>query len=130
MHAVFELGWNQGRVDEVGDAVAETMIFHEGGATRTLSLDDLKRAMARWRSGFPDLVFEMHQLVVSGDLAAARLTMHGTHLGLWRDRPATGRRIAVEHMFFFRFQDGRIVEIWEMLDRGALDAQLGEAPDG
>ncbi|MDX1690679.1 MAG: ester cyclase [Acidimicrobiia bacterium] len=38
----------------------------------------------------------------------------------------TGNRIDVEHMFFLRFSEGRVAEVWEMLDGDALRSQLSD----
>lgn len=53
------------------------------------------------------------------DRAAARLVHSGTHQGAWRGLPPTGRTIEVEEMMFFRFEDGRIGEVWEVTDEHA-----------
>ena len=89
-----------------------------------MSVEDLQAVVTRWRTGFPDLEFELHTVTASGDVGAAHLTLRGTHEGPWRGREPTGRRIEVEHMFFFRFDDAKVVEVWELLDRSALRTQL------
>ncbi|WP_278237435.1 ester cyclase [Isoptericola sp. AK164] len=58
------------------------------------------------------------------DVAAVHATLHGTHRAPWQGLAPTGRTIAVEHMFFFRFTEERITDVWEMLDRPAMTAQL------
>jgi predicted ester cyclase len=42
----------------------------------------------------------------------------------WNDLEATGHSIAVEHMFFFRVENQRIVEVWELLDQDEFRRQL------
>ena len=80
--------------------------------------------MARWHTAFPDFRFALHSVTANETIAAVRATLHGTHLGPWGDLDATGRRISVEHAFFLRIDDGLIVEVWELLDKPALNAQL------
>lgn len=55
---------------------------------------------------------------------AVRATLTGTHLGDWSGRPPTGNPIAVDHMFLLRFQDGLLVEVFEVLDSAELRRQL------
>lgn len=124
VRAVFEEGWNQERFETIEPLFAETFTFHVRGTDRTMTVDDLREIVRRWHVGFPDLRFEIHAAVASGDRAAIHATLRGTHDGPWGDLDATGRSISVEHMFFFRLEDERLVEVWELLDRDALRSQL------
>lgn len=124
IRATFEDGWNRGDFSRLDDVLADEIIHHSGGTSRATSLQDLEDVVKRWRAGFPDLEFELHAVVASADAGAAHLTLRGTHEGTWIGREPTGRHIEVEHMFFFRFDEGKIVEVWEVLDRSALHSQL------
>ncbi len=84
----------------------------------------LRDIIMRWRVGFPDLHFEVRAVVATGDRAALHATLTGTQRGAWGGLEPTGRSINVEHMYFFRFAEGRIAEVWELLDRPALERQL------
>src|ERR1700752_2003300 len=70
-------------------------------------------ATSEWlRSCFGDLRYDIHRVFVDGDMAAAYVTMHGTHEGgLPPGAPATHKPFAVKHVHLFRFADaGRVVE--------------------
>lgn len=123
---VFEEGWNHEDFTSVQDAMRNSFTFHVGGVTREMNLTGLREVVSRWRSSFPDLRFEVHSVVASGDRAAAHATLHGTQHGEWSGMPPTGRSIEAEHMFFFRFEEGQMMEIWELLDGSALRRQLTE----
>jgi len=86
-----------------------------------MNVVDLRRIVGPWRAAFPDLRFDMH---TDGDHAASHATLTGTHGG-HLEWAACVRSIRVEHMFFFRFDRERIVEVWELLDRPALQRQIG-----
>jgi predicted ester cyclase len=64
------------------------------------------------RTAFPDLHFEMEELIAEGDAVAGRLTMSGTHEGPLMGTPPTGRSVRQDHMHFVRFEDGKAVEHW------------------
>lgn len=124
VRAVFEEAWNRAHFEPIEAVLAEEFDFHVGGADQTMSVAELKEIVRRWHDAFPDLHFDIHAIVASDTLAAAHATLRGTHEGPWGGLEPTGRSINVEHMFFFRFENGRIVEVWELLDRTGLRNQL------
>lgn len=127
VRAVFEEGWNQERFETIEPLFAETFRLHIGATDRMTTVDELREIVRRWHVGFPDLRFEIHATVASDDRAAVHATLRGTHEGPWGDLDATGRTIAVEHMFFFRVEDERLVEVWELLDTDTFRSQLTES---
>lgn len=124
VRAVFEQAWNREEFEPVEAVMAPEFGFHVGGADQMMDLAALEGTVRRWHIGFPDLHFDVHAIVASGDRAAAHATLTGTHQGPWSGAEPTGRSISIEHMFFFRFEQSRIVEVWELLDRSELHSQL------
>lgn len=123
VRALFETGWNHGRMEAFSSTLADSVVFHYAGTPAELSRAQMGDIVRRWREAFPDLHMEVEDLIVEGDRVAARLTLSGTHEGVWRGKPPTGRRVRMALMMFFRFENGRIVELWETDDqliRGSL----------
>ena len=88
-------------------------------------------ATSEWlRSCFGDLRYDIHRIFVDGDMAAAYVTMHGTHEGgLPPGVPATHKPFAVKHVHLFRFaDDGRVVEHSAVRDDLGMIMQLGLLP--
>lgn len=125
--SIFERGWNQGDFSLLSALLAQEFAFHVHGSTHTMGTDRLEQIITAWREGFPDLLFVTHEVVAERDLVAIRLTLTGTHLGEWNGLPPTGNRIEVDHMFLFRFEEDRVVEVWEVADTGSLRSQLETA---
>lgn len=124
---IFEEVWNgTDRAEAVLDEVPERAVFHYRTATIETGRDALRDLVAEWRTAFPDLEFEIHDLVAEGDAVAIRLTYRGTHLGPWRGLEPTGRTIEVGEMMFFRFEGGALVEMWELDDHATMTAQLAD----
>jgi steroid delta-isomerase-like uncharacterized protein len=125
----FERMFNQGDL-----SYADTEI-DPGGADHqeplgTDFIPHLKDVVTKLRAGFPDLRFEVHEAIAEGDLVATRSTMTGTHrgrldLGPLAALPPTGKQVSVRHMHFFRYKDGRLVDMWHVWDVPALMRQLG-----
>ncbi|HSM57100.1 MAG TPA: ester cyclase [Candidatus Sulfomarinibacteraceae bacterium] len=124
---LFEQAWNEGNVDAVTQELAPEIHFHFRGHSRQTNAEDLRMLVTGWRRSFPDLHFQLHEIIAEGDLVAARLTMTGTHSAPWKGIEPTGRKIKVSNMWFFRLRDGRIVDVWEEFDEHGLRQQLGAA---
>ena len=64
---------------------------------------------------FPDLNARLDAFITEGDLIAARFTVTGTHRGAFAGHPATGRTFEMTTADYFRVQDGRLAEHWDVL---------------
>ena len=79
-------------------------------------------------TGFPDRVGAGHYIRISdGDYAVTGgwPSVSGTHLGPWLGMPATGKRIDMRIMDFYRLADGRIAENWVPMDVIDIARQMG-----
>lgn len=125
MRAVFEEAWNHERYATLTGRLATEVRFHFHGQTFLTGFSDLPGLVGMWRAAFPDLAFEVHEVVAENDLVAVRLTFTGTHLGPWEGVAPSGARVAVSEMMFFRFDGDRLIEMWEVFDQQGLLAQIG-----
>ena len=123
-----EDGWSRGEVDVFSSTIADTVLFHDAGTPRMVPREEMGAIVLAWREAFPDLRMEIDEMISEGDLVATRLTLSGTHRGPWRGAEPTGRRISMALMMFFRFENGRLVELWESDDQLGLRQQLGLLP--
>lgn len=83
---------------------------------------------AELRQAFPDLTFEIEQVIAEGDRVAITWTMRGTQHGAFRGLPASGRQITTSGADIYRVADNRIVEKWTVGDDLGLLMQLGAIP--
>lgn len=88
----------------------------------------LKEVFARLHQVFPDLRVTVEDLVAEGDKVAGRNSVTGTHGGDYMGVSPTGKTIAYNEIFIFRFEDGRIAETWGVVDVFSQLKQLGVAP--
>ncbi len=128
--AIFENGWNRGEFGGLTHICAEPFTFHVHGRSRVTNLAELQAIVAGWRQGFPDLHFDLHDVVVEDGRVAVRATLTGTHRGHWNSRPPTGNAIAVDHFFLLRFEQGLLAEVFEVLDSATLERQLDPDREG
>lgn len=131
----FERMFNEGDLDYLEGAIAPGAVDHQELEGTDLA-GHLETVITTLRAAFPDLRFEVHEMLAEGEIVACRSTMTGTHhgplnLGPLGALPVTGAQIAVPHMHFFRYdQQGRLTDLWHVWDTLLLARQLGApAPD-
>lgn len=111
---------NDRRLDDLGEFVQEELTYNGRPMTRL----DYRNMIAGDIAAIPDLRFEIRLLVVAGDQVACRLhfdcTPRGEFLGL---RPS-GRRISFAEHVFYRLREGKIAEVWSLIDRSAVAEQF------
>jgi len=128
VHAMIERGWNRGDVGVFSSTIADSVVFHYAGSPREVSREEMGAIVLRWREAFPDLRTDTDGLIAEGELVAARLTLSGTHKGPWGGAAPTGTRVRMASMMFFRFENGKLVELWESDDQLGFRRQLGIIP--
>lgn len=87
--------------------------------------DALVGLFTAYRTAFPDLHTEIDDLVIAGDKVVISITLTGTHEGDLMGIGATGKQFEVHGMVLSHFEDGKIVDEWEILDMLAMYQQLG-----
>jgi predicted ester cyclase len=55
---------------------------------------------------------------------ASRLRFDCTPKGDFLGLPVNGRRVSFTENVFYEFQDGKIAQVWSVIDKGAIEAQL------
>lgn len=79
---------------------------------------------------FADLTHDVHETIAAGDRVVARMTLRGTHTGMFEGLAASGRTIGVGQISIFRVDGDRITEIREEADLLLLMQQIGAVPAG
>ena len=109
-------------IDEIAepDAVIRTPLRTEATGARAL-----KQAWAALLRVFPDLHLTVEDLIAEGDKVVCRNSVTGTHQGEYLGVPPTGKPVAYDEIFIFRFAEARIAETWGVVDVFSLMQQLG-----
>jgi predicted ester cyclase len=84
--------------------------------------------IALFRIAFPDLHCAVEDEIVEGDRFAVRLSIHGTHRGMFLGNSPTGKQVNVPGIVFGRTENGRIIEDWTMIDQTNILQQMGLIP--
>jgi predicted ester cyclase len=92
---------------------------------RPITRDDVMAAMRYTTTeAVPDLAWAAQDVVVEGDRLAARLIDTGTPVKEWLGVRPTGGSFEVDEAAFYRIRDGRIEEMWFVVDTQAAQRQL------
>ena len=112
--------WNAARLETAYDVVGPDLPGLDGvGPDATLAWH------ADRRLAFPDLVYEIGDLVADGEQVAFTWQATGTQRGTFGPVPPTGREVSYRGATFCRVVEGRIVALSSVNDLFGLLQQLG-----
>jgi len=111
---------NRQDLQRLGDFVAPDAI-HNG---RSFGLAGYREMLEGDFRAIPDLHFSVDFLVVEAPKVASRLLFDCTPVGTLFGLPVNGRRVRFSENVFYRFSDGRITEVWSVIDTAGIEAQL------
>jgi len=114
---------NARRWDELGRFVADEVV-HNG---RPLGLSGYRALLVADTQATPDLEYVPEILIANNDFVSCRLVFQCTPQEEFLGFAPTGRRVSFAEHVFYRFQDRRITEVWSLIDRDAIAAQLSQA---
>ncbi len=72
----------------------------------------------------PDLRFVVELVTCDPPNVAARLAFDCTPAGEFLGLPVNGKRIVFTENVFYEFRDGKIAQVWSVIDKAAIEAQL------
>jgi steroid delta-isomerase-like uncharacterized protein len=88
----------------------------------------VKDHLTSLKGAFPDLIFDIDDIVTEGDGIVVRWTARGTNTGDYFGMPATGKSIEITGMNTWVTRDGMAIEGWVNRDDMGLLQQLGVIP--
>lgn len=123
----FEEAWNQGKLDVLDEIIDPHYINHSPGMPNPKpGPEGLKPIIAGMRKAFPDLRFEIKNMVVTDKQVAIHCVMHGTHQGDLFGMPPTGKIVKVNQIQIEHIVNGKIIEHWRQSDDLGMLQQLGQ----
>jgi steroid delta-isomerase-like uncharacterized protein len=122
----FDQVWNRGNVEVAHEVFADDYVRHDLRPSQALpGPAGQAKIAADFRRAFPDIRFVIDLMLADDALVAARWTATGTHTGPWGSLDPTGERASFSGVNIFRFDEGKVVEIWNHRDDLGLMTQLG-----
>ena len=125
--------WNARRLDVADQIFSEDCVTHQ---LRSGVLAEparrgpqaMKEHVSGWLMSFPDLRFNIEQMLAEGDHVVSHLVMEGTHQGIWMGISPTGKRVQIRMITIHRIVSGKIAEDWVLVESLGFFEQLGVLP--
>ena len=118
--------WNSHNPDALAKYFAPDARVHSmtPGSVAGSGLGYLKERAQSLMNAFPDIHFVVEDVLEQGDVLAARVTLEGTHRADFAGVPATGKRMKVYDFAMYRIVEGKIADVWSLIDINTMRAQL------
>ena len=120
---------NQGKLDVVGELIAENFVNHSpppGIAAKGHAA--ITELFTMLRSAFPDIHIALDHEIAEGDYVVHHVTVTGTQKGEFMGHAATDKKATWKEIHILRFEDGKALEHWGVVDMMGLMMQLGFMP--
>ena len=119
---------NQGKMDVIPELFHPDYVDHVAPPGSTPGMAGVSEIFTMFRTGFPDVKFNIDQMVGEGSYVATLVHGEGTQTGQFIQFPPSGKHAVWRSVGFFRVDDGLIREHWGIPDLLGLLIQIGIIP--
>jgi steroid delta-isomerase-like uncharacterized protein len=113
-----------GRSLEAFDALLSDDVVLVRDGEKAHGRDEFKAVLMRLRRAFPDIQYQIDDVVMVGDRVVLRWEARGTHQGEYLGVQGTGRPISYRGITVYELRDGRVARIWVSADLLSLLRRL------
>ncbi|UFZ01446.1 ester cyclase [Bradyrhizobium ontarionense] len=96
-------------------------VVHNG---RRFGLSGYRDMLVGNFADIPDLRFDIRLLLSDPPYVASILIFDCRPRGAFLGLAVNGRRVAFTENVFYEFREGRIAEVWSVIDKAAIESQL------
>ena len=115
---------SEGDLGVVDDVISDDFVNHEEMAGLKPSRAGVRKMFEMFQAAFQDAAFEVDGMIAEGDMVFALVRLTGVHQAEFMGVPSSGRAINVGVADYFRFENGKALEHWGVMDTGAMMQQL------
>lgn len=126
---LYEEVWNKRRLEVVSELISPSHALNDPHLSGSaLGPDAYKRVLTHFVSAFPDLQFQVEDLIAEKNKVVACWTVAGTHEREFRGISATHKKMVIEGATIHHVSNGKIIDSYVNLDYLGLMQQLGAIP--
>jgi predicted ester cyclase len=91
---------------------------------RKIGLSGYRAMLEQDFRDIPDLHFNVALLIADASYVASRLAFDCSPKGRFFGLDVNGKRVAFAENAFYQFRNAKIVQVWSVIDKAAIEAQL------
>lgn len=120
---------NRRDYDNFSQRISENFTEHSPFPGQKQGLQGMKEAFEMFFGAFPDLRFEVNDVIISDDLSRASVLVRltGTNKGEWMGMKPTNRPVDIMGIDWLIFSGGKVNEHYGYMDSDMMAQQLGLA---
>ena len=119
--------FNEGNLLIADEIISPNYVYQSPGG-ELKGPEGMKQFVQAFRVAFPDCKFTIDDMIGEGDKVAVRYTLTGTLKGEFYGIPPTGKQVNTTAGFFYKFENGKEVEVLQFMDSLSFYQQLGITP--
>lgn len=128
LSAFMEQVWNHGDFSQLENFVAPAYeIKNDPGDPwegQTLTITTFKERVLYSKNAFPDLHFEIQEMIAENQKVVASWIMSGTHQGDLPQLPASGKSFSISGITIYYFEEGKLCGHTQAFDQLGFLSQI------
>ena len=126
---IIEEIWTEENFDLVDELVADDCVFHDAFASEPIRGPEGMHEYVETLAPVLDGRVEIEQVIAKDDWIVSRFVARGTHVGAFSGIEPTNEAVEVMGIELNRFEDGKLVEGWQVFDALGMLQQIGALPE-
>lgn len=124
---LFEEVLNKGNIAACHDFIADQVKLHDPAAPHhNEGIEAFKELERSYKQAFPKKKVRIDDIFAINDKVVVRWTCQGIHQGELQGIAATDSDVKISGISIYRFENGKITDIWQEWDRLGLLEEIGE----
>lgn len=124
LHHAFEALNNKENKNRYFDLHDDSLVTHGIPANFPSNKEGLKLFYVELWQAFPDANYSFEHAIIQGNEASCMFSITGTQKAEFLGVPPSNKQVKINGMIFFRFNEQKIVERWEIIDLLSIVKQL------
>ena len=116
---------DSGDLEALSHYLHDDLVVHDPSGLTVVGLEGEKETWRKARQAMPGLRHEVQEVVSQGSALAARVVISGTLRGTLGGVSADGKEFKVDQAIFMHIREGKIKELWAIVDTGSFRQQVG-----
>ena len=123
---LFNEGMNEKKFQIFDEIISDKFVNH-GIPNAPTGPNGFKAIVQQFLSAFPDMEVNVTEIIAEGETVATRGYLAGTHNGEFMGVNASGKKVRIDYVDFWKLNNGKCIENWVQMDVAGVMQQIGSA---